>query len=73
MLTEEQVRALRKASEVLCGTGYHDEASVINSILTASAPTPNVPTAPAQGEHDCGCATNQACAMKTDGSCWRAD
>lgn len=23
--------------------------------------------------HDCGCETNQPCAMKTDGSCWRAD
>ncbi len=22
---------------------------------------------------DCGCATNEACKMKTDGSCWRAD
>lgn len=25
------------------------------------------------GVTDCGCETNEACKMKTDGSCWRAD
>jgi hypothetical protein len=32
-LTDEQIRALRKASAVLCGTGHHDEASEINGLL----------------------------------------
>lgn len=35
-------------------------------IQTAPAPIDPIPI-------DCGCATNHACAMKTDGSCWRAD
>ena len=35
-MTDEQIAALRKASAVLCGTGYHDEASAINTLLAAS-------------------------------------
>jgi hypothetical protein len=37
-LSDEQILALRKASAVLCGTGHHEEAGVINSILAAPAP-----------------------------------
>jgi|GEM_PF-2200205 len=32
-LTGEQIAALRKASAVLSGTGYHDEASTLNALL----------------------------------------
>lgn len=35
-LTDEQIRHLRKASAVLCGTGHHDEASTINRILATA-------------------------------------
>ncbi|WP_248321988.1 hypothetical protein [Caballeronia sp. Sq4a] len=36
-MNDEQIKALRKASAVLCGTGHHDEASTINGLLAASA------------------------------------
>jgi hypothetical protein len=44
-MTDEQIAALRKASAVLCGTGYHDEASVINGLLATPAPLSDEPVA----------------------------
>lgn len=35
-MTDEQIKALRKASEILCGNAYHGEAAIINALLADS-------------------------------------
>ncbi|MCA8026455.1 hypothetical protein [Burkholderia cepacia] len=42
-------------------------------VATRQELTDEQPHDPADEASDCGCATNEACKMKTDGSCWRAD
>jgi hypothetical protein len=37
VMTDDEVRALRRASAVLCGTGHHDEASTLNGILARAS------------------------------------
>lgn len=64
-IVRDRAAALRLSQE------YGDGKIVALGIM------PDVVSQGAQGgkseEADCGCATNQACAMKKDGSCWRAD
>lgn len=71
-LTYQEVEALaEKHGFAISAFDYTDSNSLVDLVNDAlrsmGQPEPRAEVT------DCGCATNEACKMKTDGSCWRAD
>lgn len=66
-LTDERIDEIARP---FAGLGGIEDYRAFARALFAAHPVQPEPRA--EMEH-CGCATNEACKMKTDGSCWRAD